>query len=87
MAIELTSLFDVKEFYTFFIARHSPSVKKQIMTKEIKKHSEFIAEIESALSRNDSSKGMYLGDRYNFFHLAHYKRELAVMEDIRNNIV
>lgn len=77
----------MRQFYADYLKDYnSPATKKRLMTREIKKHAEFIGEVEAALARNDSSKGWYLGDKYYQHHLTHYKRELVIMQSIRDGI-
>lgn len=87
MSIRLTPLPDIRPFYADYLKDYnSPATRKRLMTREIKNHAKFIGEIEAALARTGSSKGWYLGDKYYQHHLNHYKRELAIMESIRDDI-
>lgn len=56
--------------------------KKAMLTRWIKIHVEFISEVEKAIAGN----GWYLGNIYMKFHLNHYRRELTLLNDIKNSI-
>ena len=81
--IRLSSLFETKQLYTDVLAKYKTvGAKKACMTRDIKSHESFIADVKEAVERPHAT-GWYLGEKYNGFHLKHYQKELALLQRIR----
>lgn len=87
MSIELRPIQSTHDFYAELLPKYNtPAIRKRIVSRDIRVMKDWIKDIEQALSREDSSKGWFLGDKYYPHHLAHYKKELAALESIRADI-
>jgi hypothetical protein len=87
MTLKLNSLTSLETLYTELLLKYKTvASKKAMLTRDIKAHKEFMAEVAEAIGRTTSDKGWYLGNKYSQHDFTHYKNELKLMEDIRNNI-
>ncbi len=60
----------------------STSARKAFLTRERNALQQHINEVSAAVSRNDSSAGWLLGERYSTAHISAYNKELNLLDKL-----
>ena len=85
---ELLPLHTLERFYIDELMRYkTPASKKARMTRDIRQHVSWLADVKEAVNRTGISRGHLHGEIFTKHHLRHYTHELAMLQRIADSIV